>query len=188
VSTKEEILDVATTLFAANGYRGTSIAAIADKVGITDAGVLHHFKTKEGLLLAVLQDYGDTADAFIAASGAQGIDLLRLVRDWGAAIEAQPDISMLLIAVTTEHLTDDSPVRRMLQASYRHVLDRYIAAFATAATRGNLRSDLNPLREASALIAHLDGIRLQWFLMDRSFPIADSVRAYIDGVLERLAP
>ena len=78
--------------------------------------------------------------------------------------------------------------RRFLQAAYRRGLDRYTTAFAMAASTGDLRADLDPVREASALIAHLDGIRLQWFLSDRSFSMADSVRHYVDGTLERLAP
>jgi AcrR family transcriptional regulator len=188
VSTKEAILEAASTLFANAGYRGTTIAAVAEKVGISDAGVLHHFKTKEALLLAVLQEYGRSVDAGIAASGVHGIELLRLVREWGAGMEARPEVSALLIALTTEYLTGDAPARRALQASYRHGLDRYVAAFATAAANGDLRRDLDPVAEASALIAHMDGIRLQWFLLDQSFSMADSVRRYVDAVLERLRP
>src|SRR5687768_10699205 len=163
---RAEILEAATELFAASGSRGTSIAAVAKRVGMTDAGVLHHFRTKEALLLRVLHEYGRSVEAQIENAGARGIDLLRLVRNWGIGMERRPEISALLITLTTEHLTDDSPVRRALQAAYRRGLDRYIAAFATAAALGDLRSDLDPVHEASALIAHLDGIRLQWFLAD----------------------
>lgn len=53
---------------------------------------------------------------------------------------------------------------------------------------GDLRADLDPRHEAAALVAHLDGIRLQWFLADRSFSMADSVRRYVDDTQARLAP
>ncbi|HET6951901.1 MAG TPA: TetR/AcrR family transcriptional regulator [Acidimicrobiales bacterium] len=187
-SRRAEILEAAAELFAASGYRGTSIAAVADRVGMTDAGVLHHFKTKEALLLGVLQEYGRSVEAEIENAGARGIDLLRMVRHWAAGMERRPEISSLLITLTAEHLTGDAPARRALQAAYRRGFDRYVAAFATAAAAGDLRADLDPVHEASALIAHLDGIRLQWFLADRSFSMADSVRRYVDDTLERLAP
>lgn len=183
-----EILDAAAELFAASGYRGTTVAAVARKVGMTDAGVLHHFKSKEALLLGVVQEYGRSVQAQIDRAGLRGIDLLRAVRNWGVEMEARPEISSLLIALTTECLTGDSPVRRALQSAYRQGLDRYIAAFATAAAAGDLRADLDPLHEARALIAHLDGIRLQWFLSDGGFSMADSVRRYVDDTLARLAP
>lgn len=187
-SRRTDILDAAATLFAASGYRGTTIAAVARRVGMTDAGVLHHFKSKEALVLGVLHRYGRAVDEGIESAGLRGIDLLRAVRDWGVAMEERPDISALLIALTTEHLTGDGPTRRALQEAYRHGLDRYIAAFATAAAEGDLRSDLDPVHEASALVAHLDGIRLQWFLADGGFSMAESVRRYVDDTLERLAP
>ncbi|MDD9368525.1 MAG: hypothetical protein PV358_00275 [Acidimicrobiales bacterium] len=41
---------------------------------------------------------------------------------------------------------------------------------------------------SSPPIAHLDGIRLQWFIAHRSFSMVDSVRRYVDETLTRLAP
>ena len=184
----EQILDAALELFADSGYRGTSVAAVAERVGITDAGVLYHFKTKEELLLGVLAHFDRNVERGLADSGVRGIDLLRVVRHWGAGMEDAPGISSLLILLSGEHLTGDSAARRFIQARYRALLDRFTAAFVAAAAAGELRADLDPVHEASALIAHLDGIRLQWFLLDRSFSMADSVRTYIDTTLERLAP
>jgi hypothetical protein len=43
------------------------------------------------------------------------------------------------------------------------------------------------VNEASALIAHLDGIRLQWFFTNGRVSIADSVWRYVSTMLERLA-
>lgn len=185
---REQILDAAVELFATTGYRGTSIAAVAERVGITDAGVLYHFNTKEELLLGVLGHFDRAVEQGINEVGVRGIELLRLMREWGAGMEATPGISSLLIRLSAENLTADSPARRFIQARYRHLLDRFTAAFAAAAAAGDLRSDLDPMHEASALIAHLDGIRLQWFLMDEAFSMADSVRTYVTGTLERLAP
>lgn len=185
---REQILDAAVELFATSGYRGTSIAAVAERVGITDAGVLYHFRTKEDLLLGVLGHFDRSVAQGIAEAGARGIDLLRLTAEWGAGMEETPGISSLLILLSAENLTADSPARRFIQERYRRLLDRFTAAFATAAASGDLRADLDPVHEASALIAHLDGIRLQWFLMDRSFSMADSVRAYLAATLDRLHP
>jgi AcrR family transcriptional regulator len=185
---REQILDAALALFAESGSRGTSVAAVAARVGITDAGVLYHFRTKEELLLGVLAHFDRSVEERLADSGARGVQLLRLVRDWGAGMERVPEVSSLLILLSAEHLTADSPARRTIQNRYRRLLDRYTAAFAAAVVAGDLRHDLNPVHEASALVAHLDGIRLQWFLLDRSFSMADSVRTYVDAALARLAP
>ncbi|HEY9557411.1 MAG TPA: TetR/AcrR family transcriptional regulator [Acidimicrobiales bacterium] len=186
---RSQILEAAAELFSESGSAGTSIAAVAARVGISDAGVLYHFPTKEQLLLGVLGRYARGVEEDIEATGVRGIELLRLVREWGAGMEDTPEVSALLIKLGAEHLSaDGSAARQLLQEAYHRLLDRYISAFATAASRGDLRADLDPVHEASALVAHLDGIRLQWFMSDRTISMADSVRRYVDATLERLAP
>jgi AcrR family transcriptional regulator len=53
-SRREEILDEATQLFAERGYEGTSMADLAEKVGLRKASLFHHFTSKEVLYSAVL--------------------------------------------------------------------------------------------------------------------------------------
>lgn len=182
------ILAAASTLMSEHGSRGTSIAAVADRAGLTDAGVLYHFKTKKDLLLAVLEQFDSEVERTLVEDGTSGIELLRATREWGVGMEQVPEIQSLLIVLTAEQLHEDGPARDYLTARYRRLLRRYTTAFADAAANGDLRTDLDPEFEASAFIAHLDGIRFQWFLLDGQISMADSVRAYVDTTLRRLAP
>jgi TetR/AcrR family transcriptional regulator, cholesterol catabolism regulator len=54
-SRREELLDVAINLFAANGYAGTSIRDIANTTGHSVSNVYHYFENKEALWLAILE-------------------------------------------------------------------------------------------------------------------------------------
>ena len=58
---KLRILDVAERLLARHGWRNTSLAQIAKEAGVSPAGLLHHFESKEQLLNSVL-DARDTDD------------------------------------------------------------------------------------------------------------------------------
>lgn len=59
MSTKEKILEAALTLFAENGYDGTSVEQIAIIVGIKAPSLYKHFKGKEDILNALI----DSAEA-----------------------------------------------------------------------------------------------------------------------------
>ena len=59
MSTKEKILDAALTLFAENGYDGTSVEQIAGIVGIKAPSLYKHYKGKEDILNALI----DSAEA-----------------------------------------------------------------------------------------------------------------------------
>lgn len=54
MTTKEKILDAALTLFAENGYDGTSVEQIANKVGIKAPSLYKHYKGKEDILNALI--------------------------------------------------------------------------------------------------------------------------------------
>jgi AcrR family transcriptional regulator len=56
---RESILVSAFNVFAKSGFRGGSLKQVAEQVGMTEAGILHHFKSKSALLIAVLE-YRDT--------------------------------------------------------------------------------------------------------------------------------
>ena len=56
MTTKERIADEALTLFAAKGFRGTTVKDIADAVGIKDASLYKHFKSKKEILNTIVEE------------------------------------------------------------------------------------------------------------------------------------
>src|SRR3712207_911756 len=55
-ATRNEILEVATALFAEQGYERTSTAAILDRAGVSRGSLYHHFSGKPALFEAVLEE------------------------------------------------------------------------------------------------------------------------------------
>ncbi|MGW3350813.1 TetR family transcriptional regulator [Nonomuraea rubra] len=64
--TSERILEAARVLFAARGYRATSMQAIADEVGITKAALYYHFDSKEEILRRITVPLLDELEAVLA--------------------------------------------------------------------------------------------------------------------------
>ncbi len=63
-STRERILDVALELFTKQGFDGTSLREIAEKLGVTKAALYYYFASKDDILMALhmrLHDFGKVA-------------------------------------------------------------------------------------------------------------------------------
>src|SRR5262245_34882164 len=54
-ASREQLVDVATRLFAARGYEATSIEAVLQETGMSRGSLYHHFAGKDALFSAVLE-------------------------------------------------------------------------------------------------------------------------------------
>ncbi len=183
-----QIVDAAAQLFSRRGYRGTTLAAIADVVGVTDAAVLHHFATKAAILDAVharndLEAGADFADDLEPG----GLETLRRLADWGARMEARPEETRLQILLSAEALSEESELHPRFGWHYRTQPARVADAIQRGIDAGEIRLDADPRFEAHAIWAMLDGLRLQWFYAPDGFSLDRHFRIYMDQLVERLA-
>lgn len=51
----QRVLEAALDLFSEHGFAGTSLQDIADRLGVTKAAVYYHFRSKDDLLLALVE-------------------------------------------------------------------------------------------------------------------------------------
>jgi AcrR family transcriptional regulator len=56
---RDELLQLAATMFAERGLRATTVRDIADSAGILSGSLYHHFKSKEQMVEEVLRDFLD---------------------------------------------------------------------------------------------------------------------------------
>ncbi|MDM8527312.1 TetR/AcrR family transcriptional regulator [Anaerolineales bacterium HSG24] len=59
MNTKQQILKVALELFIQHGYERTSLTDVAERIGITKPAIYYHYKSKEQLYVAVLNQFLD---------------------------------------------------------------------------------------------------------------------------------
>jgi len=60
--TRERILSVANELFIEQGYEGTSLREIADRLDITKAALYYHFRSKDEILTTLLAPFFELLD------------------------------------------------------------------------------------------------------------------------------
>lgn len=58
-SRRDELLELAATMFAERGLKATTVRDIADSAGILSGSLYHHFKSKEQMVEEVLRDFLD---------------------------------------------------------------------------------------------------------------------------------
>ncbi len=58
---REEIVAAGLAAFSSSGFHGASLRDVAGRAGLSQAGLLHHFRSKEHLLKAVLAWRDDEA-------------------------------------------------------------------------------------------------------------------------------
>ncbi|ACL23366.1 TetR/AcrR family transcriptional regulator [Chloroflexus aggregans] len=66
---RNRIIDEAARLIVTYGYDGIAMREIADAVGLSKAGLYHHFRDKEELLIAVLTNWSNEMAALVETAG-----------------------------------------------------------------------------------------------------------------------
>ncbi|MFP3991160.1 TetR/AcrR family transcriptional regulator [Streptomyces sp. E11-3] len=169
---RAEIVRAALEVIAERGYRGASLGAVAERVGLTQQGLLHHFPTKAALLVAVLEER-DQWDAVPAREWR--LDLLASLVDYNAM---RPGIVQTFSALLGESVTDGHPARD-------YFTDRYTTVRASMATvlraeyGDRLPSGLTPEQAAPLLVAVMDGLQYQWLLDPDAVDMPAAFRAFL---------
>jgi AcrR family transcriptional regulator len=79
-ATREQLIEVATRLFAEHGYEDTSIEAVLAAAGVGRGALYHHFAGKDALFEAVVESVDERISADMTAAIASLQDPLEIVR------------------------------------------------------------------------------------------------------------
>jgi AcrR family transcriptional regulator len=182
-----DIIEVALELFSTRGLRGTSIGAIAERLNLTDSGVLHYFPNKDALIGAVIARAVERQTSQmqnLVEPG--GLEAIRRMSEWGAIVQETPELVALQIILSSEAILEHSSVADLVKRRYTAIQNLAAGLIREGIGLGEIRSDIDADWEASGIIAYLDGIRLQWFYSDQRLPIADAVRHYFVLLVDRI--
>lgn len=179
---RQEIVRAAARTFGTKGYQKGSLIDIAAQVGMTHAGVLHHFGSKEALLIAVLE-YRDAEDLEILAKQEmpQGIDLFWHLTRTAMANTQREGIVQTYAAITGESVTEDHPARSFVISRFS-ALRRYIEDALRLVCGPDLPEDICT-HAASSVIGVMDGIQLQWLLDKEAVDLPEATRFALEAIL-----
>ena len=180
------IISAAKALFASKGFRGASLASVAEQAGLSQPGLLHHFPSKVALLLAVLENR-DAEDGKVSSARLtrRGIGILAALENLVEYNQGRPDIVRLFSVLLGEGLADTHPAHAYMVKRYERIRARIMRNLRHAEELGEIRpgADLEAL--ASVVVAVMDGLQYQW-LLDPDLDMARSYRVFRELVTGQL--
>ena len=179
---KQRILAVAQRLLARNGGRGTTLGQIAQEAGVTPAGLLHHFESKEQLLHAVL----DTRDADDDANADREGDILEELERVTERFRRSPGLIGIFTVLLSENLDPEAPLHVRFLNRYRAAVDTVAEGIRRGQRDGRYRTDLDPAVKAREIVAFLYGMETSW-LLDPSIPLTEVFHEYTSSLARQLA-
>ena len=181
---RDEILRAAMETFAARGFHQGSLADVAERVGMTHAGVLHHFGSKDRLLLEVLE-YRDRSDVedLEGRHMPGGLDLFRhLVRT--ARLNAErPGIVQTFAVLSAEAVTDDHPAQDWFRERYASLRGMVTEALTQVCASDDPPQPADLDAAAASVLAVIDGLQVQWLLDPGAVDLAQATAFAIDAIL-----
>jgi AcrR family transcriptional regulator len=173
---RRAILETAARVICERGYEGASIQDIADACGLTKAGLYHHIRSKEHLLLEI-QNYGmdvfeeqvldpvlPIADPLERLRTCMARNILLVTRGWSK------EITIIL----HEHATLTGEARAQINARKKRYVRFLEGSFAEAVRAGRLR----PVQPKVAAFAFLGMVLwiYKWFKPDGAIKEDELVR------------
>jgi AcrR family transcriptional regulator len=183
-ATRDQLIDIATRLFAERGYDGTSIEAVLHESGLSRGALYHHFAGKDALFEAVLSDVQTTVGRKTLAAAMAEKEPLAALRAgclvW-IRLAGDPVVQRIMLI--------DAPSvigwQRWREYDEKLVLGTMKAWMATAAEHGQLPADQSDLF-AHMLLAAVNEIALITARADDREEAVRTGTAALDEFLRRL--
>jgi AcrR family transcriptional regulator len=177
VARRQEILDRAIEVFADKGAEGTSLRAIAEKIGVSHAALLHYFGSREELLVEVLREgerrHGDPRDDLLV------VGTMVRAAERNVTIPGFVALYTSLLAGSLE--ADKQYSREFFAARFARIRERLAELIRVGQEEGTMRRGVQPEAMAALVIAASDGLQTQW-LLDPDAP-QDEALALLEKLL-----
>ncbi|GAA3640143.1 TetR/AcrR family transcriptional regulator [Microbacterium awajiense] len=188
VAKREEILTTALEVIAREGFRGASVKELADAVGLSQAGLLHYFDSKEELFAEILRkrDEVDSA-AFGDVSDPSEITLADLERGYVQVVRHNADVAglvQLFARLSVDAAEPQHPAHEYFIERGRTLRRMITGAVAQAQADGSVSDRVDADTIARLFQAVADGLQVQWML-EPDIDMAAAVEALFELVFAK---
>lgn len=172
VAKREEILTTALDVIAREGYRGASVKVLAEAVGLSQAGLLHYFDSKDELFTEILRKRDEHDLATYRAEADE--DPLRVFLQVMRHNAEVPGLVELYTRLAAEASDPTHPAHRFFverRASMSALFDDVVREGMRA---GRYPDSVDPAAFSIVLTALADGLQTLW-LRDPTIDMAGEI-------------
>ncbi|GAB3281079.1 TetR/AcrR family transcriptional regulator [Microbacterium lacusdiani] len=177
IAKRREILEVALEVVAEKGFRGASNSEIARRVGLTQAGLMHYFGSREELYIAVLRARDERDGAAFGGDEPRFQDFLDVI----AHNTQEPGIVQLYVEFSAEASIGEHAAHDFFVERYAWVRGLFAHMIRRAQAEGEFGPSIDPAAAADIMIATADGLQQQW-LLDRSMDMVQRLKVVWAGL------
>lgn len=172
---RARILDAAVRVVAEKGFPGATVAEIAREAGVADGTIYLYFRSKDDLLVSLVEDALGRilADARARVDAAPSpIEGLReFIRHHLEQVAGRPDLALVL---TVELRPSARPLQTYVGRAFVGYLDLLADVLRRGQEDGSVRADLNVKAVRRAIFGALDEVALAWLLGGRRFDLSQN--------------
>lgn len=191
VAKREEILQRALDVIAREGYRGASVKELADAVGLSQAGLLHYFDSKEELFTAILRKRDEVDSAGFGLYAPDGtVARGDLQKGYLGVIRHNADVPglvQLFARLSVDAADPDHAAHEFFVERGRTLREVFTDAIAAQQAAGELTDRIDPAVLARVFQAVADGLQVQWML-EPDIDMAAITEALFTALDPRTAP
>jgi AcrR family transcriptional regulator len=183
---REQVIREAIRYFGQYGYHGARLADIAKAAGVTEPGLLHHFPSKEHLLMEVLAER-DRLDQerFDPGLHERLRDPLDSLQGLVEHNETVPGLVQLFTVLVAESIDHQHPGHDFFRQRYQGLRDQTAIVLKKAQGRGEIRNDIPAEDLVVMLWAMMDGLQIQWLYEPGKIHMARLFEQFLGLMKER---
>jgi AcrR family transcriptional regulator len=170
IARREEILRTALDVFAERGYRGTSVRELAAAAGLSQAGLLHYFDSKEELYAEILRKRDDLAREQFG----EGNDDVTVIIDAMKHNAEVPGLARLFANLSTAATEPGHPAHDFFAHRYADMRAAAMRSIRVRQAGGQIDPRLDADKLATIILALSDGLQVQW-LFDPELDMGEHV-------------
>ena len=151
---REQLISVATKLFAERGYEATTTAAIAEAAGVTEPILYRHFEGKQDLFVAIVREMSELTmrhwQELTAGTEDPAEAIRRIARQFPEHVAKLADAYHVIHGALSS--SREKQVVKVMQEHYVQIEAFFVGIISRGQKAGLVRKDMDPRVPAWQLI------------------------------------